>query len=352
MVNLALPDNLFIQHRLTQEGPLEFRLTPKFRDSLAATLTPETAPILPAPADYALDEAAALSVYYGRLIDSAAGPQLFEQQLPRFIERLQALAERAPDGAIASILLCRWQDYMAHHAVNTALLACKMAQHLQFPAPTVQILLLAALTMNLGAKTLHNEMSRQESPPTTLQRQLLKAHPFISSALLREGGLADPLLHTLLLTHHERLDGRGYPFGLKQEDIDPLAHLLHLLDITIAKLMPRAHRAAMPVRQALAETYYGIKESFDSDGTMRLVKVLGIYPPGSFVLLESGAKAIVVKRSRQAHAPLVAMPSNHYQLTETTEPGYRISKSIGLNVPPRILPLLAPLWRMEQREAN
>lgn len=347
MVNFALPDNLFIQHRLTQAGPLEFRLTPKFRDSLAAALTPGAAPILPAPVGYALDEAAALSAYYGRLLDSVAGPQLFEQQLPRFIERLQALAQRAPDGAIASIQLCRWQDYMARHAVNTALLACKMAEQLQFTAQEVQILLLAALTMNLGAKMLHNEMARQESPPTSLQSQLLKAHPFISSALLREGGLADPRLHTLLLTHHERWDGRGYPFGLKQDDIDPLAHLLHLLDITIAKLMPRAHRSAMPVRHVLAETYYGVKELFDPDYTMRLVKVLGIYPPGSFVLLESGSKAIVVKRSRQAHAPLVAMPASQYDLVETTEPGYRICKGISFEVPPRILPLLAPLWRME-----
>jgi HD-GYP domain-containing protein (c-di-GMP phosphodiesterase class II) len=345
-INLELPGNLFIRNRLSQEGPLIFKLAPKFRDSLLAQTT-GVAPNLPATAPLALHETMSLVTYYNTLVTSSSSHELLQDYLPPLCKRLAELAQRAPDGIIASILLCTWQNYATHHAINTALLGYRLSKALEITDEQCHILLQAALLMNLGSITLHNEMAKQDAPPSTLQRQLLDAHPLFSSAMVREGGLEDERLHQVLLTHHERLDGRGYPFGLKDGDIDPLAQLLHLLDCTIAKLMPRSYRSSVPARNALADVYRGTTEKFDTRYTTQLVKVLGIYPPGSFVELESGETAIVVAQTEQATAPRVATPLSKYNLIDTTDPGRRITKSVPLKVGERFLSKLAPFWSLQ-----
>lgn len=346
-VNLELPDNLFVRNRVSQDGPLTFKLSPKFRDSLLLPQTAGVAPTLPDPAPLALAEALSLAAYYSTLINSTSGHNLLETHLPPLIKRLIQLAKRAPDGIVAAILLCPWQNYATHHAINTTLLAYRLCQALGIGEEQCKTLMQAALTMNLGCMALHNEMAKQDAPPSTLQRQLIDAHPIISSALVREGGLEDERLHQLLLTHHERLDGRGYPFGARGDDIDPLAHLLHVLDITIAKLMPRGYRGSVPARNALADVYSGATEKFDARYATQLVKVLGIYPPGSFVELESGETAIVVAHTDHATSPRVATPASKYNLLDTTEPGHRITKSVPLKVDERFLSKLAPFWSLQ-----
>ncbi|XLM21725.1 phosphohydrolase, partial [Chromobacterium piscinae] len=74
-------------------------------------------------------------------------------------------------------------------------------------------------------------------------------------AILREAGIDDQLWHTLVQTHHESWRGTGYPFGLAKEQILPPAHLLHLADITCAKLLPRRYRSALLPATALGQIF-------------------------------------------------------------------------------------------------
>jgi hypothetical protein len=345
-VNFDLPDNLFVRNRLSQSGPLEFRLAGPFQDELLADFSRGAPPALPAPAHSALDEAGALAGYFGKLAGNAQACEALEPHLMPLVRRLSSLAQRSPSGSIAAILLCPWENYAAHHAVYTALLLSRMCTALEVDGKDSDTLMLAALTMNLGTMALHNEMAHQSTPPSSQQRQLIDAHPLIGSAMARAGELTDPMLHTILLTHHERLDGKGYPFYLPAEAIEPLAHLLHLIDVTIAKLMPHGYRNAIPAHNALAEAYTGSQEKFDPGYAAQLVKALGIYPPGSFVELESGETALVVTHSEQSNAPLVATLANRYDLIDTAEPGRRITRSVPVKMQERFLPFLAPLWSL------
>ncbi|WP_024302372.1 HD-GYP domain-containing protein [Pseudogulbenkiania sp. MAI-1] len=342
-IRLELPDTLFMKHRLYQEGPLVFRLDEKFRHSLLAPFPRAIEPRLPKPSTLALWEAAALADYYSKLTALLPG-RLQADQLIGVVERLTMLARQNPDGAVAAILLCQWENYVAHHAINVALLASLMADRLNLDAAIHRLLVLAALTMNLGAIALHNEMAHQEGPPCTMQRQLIDMHPIISSALLREIGFEDERLHLVVLTHHERHDGHGYPFKLKAHEIDQVAHLLHLLDVAIAKLMPRSYRQRLPAKKALAQLYTNAGEPFEPCYFMQLVKVLGLYPSGSFVSLDSGESALVVMQTARAHAPRVATLKGRYALFDTATRDRRIARSIHMPVEARHLSWFAPFW--------
>ncbi|AXK38632.1 HD-GYP domain-containing protein [Crenobacter cavernae] len=346
-IRLELPDNLFVRHRLHQEGALHFRLDKKFRQVLIAPHPAGAEPQLPERSPFALWETSALVSYYSQLIPTFAGGRLRAEQLTLLCERLAASARQSRDGVVAAILLCPWQNYVAHHAVNTALLACQLADALKLCAEEHRVLMLAALAMNLGSIALHNEMARQEGPPSTSQRQLIDIHPFVGSALLREAGLDDERLHRIVLMHHERHDGHGYPFRLKGDEIDPLAHLLHVLDVTTAKLMPRSYRPRIPAQRALAQLYTNANEKFDPRYTTQLVKALGVYPSGSFVKLESGETAIVVAQTDHLHEPQVATLRSRYDLIASATPGQRIAKSVTVKVDERHLSKLAPFWGLQ-----
>ncbi|RXZ42641.1 HD-GYP domain-containing protein [Crenobacter cavernae] len=346
-MDFELPDNLFIRHRLHQVEPGRFFLEATFRAELLSRRPVLNLPLLPPCRATVLEEVPALTRHLSSLLLLGPGMLGLAEAFAPLVRRIVELDRKSPDGGVAAMLLCPRQDYTAHHSICTALLACRFARALNFDEGDVYRLAMAALVMNLGAASLHNEMARQESPPSSLQRMQLRMHPLVSSALLREGGVEDDNLHALVLSHHERLDGRGYPFGLPDEDIVPAAQLLHLLDVVVAKLTPRSYRSRMTPKQALSQLYHQTHEPFAPIHVSRLVKTLGVFPAGSFVELENGQTAIVVEQTESAATPLVATLSRGAKLIETSSPGQRIRRDVTLRVGERHLPLFIPFWRLE-----
>jgi HD-GYP domain-containing protein (c-di-GMP phosphodiesterase class II) len=343
-VSASLPDNLFTHHRLVEDGEFIFRLSDKYRATLLAgndaplpaALPDESLPPLQATLSLA-HHLMGVFGHFVRLDDS-------DTLLKTLIMRIAKLAKRTPDGCIASILLSPYEFYAPHHAINCAMLAALTANSLQLPADEHNILIGAALTMNLGSADIQNQMAHQDSPPSTLQRQILDIHPLLSSAMLREISIEDQEWHSAIMMHHERRDGKGYTFGIKGDEIPPFAQLLHLLDVVTAKLMPRSYRSRVPPKQALASLYSGENEEFNPDFVAQLVKILGIYPPGSCVALQNGERALVIKNGKTAATPLAVLIKNPGQSIDTSETGYHIDHSVNLHVEARHLHLFHQYW--------
>jgi len=344
-LSFSLPNNLFTAHRLIEDAELTFRLSGSYRAQLLRGNDAPLPTLLPGENEPILRSVQALSSYMtgvlGHFIRLDDTPALVE----RVIDHVRRLVARNPDGCIAAILLSVYSHYTPRHAVNCAMLAARMASALRMPEAEAQALIGAALTMNLGSVDVQNQLSSRDGPPSTLQRQILDIHPLISSAMLREVSMDAPLLHTIVVMHHERKDGRGYTFGAADPNIPPLAHLAHLLDVATAKLMPRAYRSGVPSKMALASLYAGKSESFDTQYIAQLVKILGIYPPGSFVELESGDRALVVGSGETPGTPMVVRLSAPTAPIDTSTHGYGVKSAISLPIDSRRLSQLDSYWR-------
>ncbi|MBV8046324.1 MAG: HD domain-containing protein [Paludibacterium sp.] len=339
-----LPSNLFTSNRLTEEAEFVYRLSGKFR---AALLAGSDAPLptnLPEPAtppvQAAQQLARCLSGIQGHFVRLDESNKLLQALIAHIAQR----AQQSPDGCIAAVLLGPYTQYTAQHGINCALLAARMADNLGLPQDDKTILIGAALTMNLGSADVQNQLAEQNGPPTTLQKQTLDIHPLLSSAMLREAGIDESRWHEAVILHHERRDGRGYPFGAKEEDIPPLAQLLHLIDIVTAKLMPRTYRPRITPKAALSTLYAGAAEPFEAAHITQLVKILGIYPPGSFVELENGERALVIKNGRSATAPLAVPIRAPNESIDTSRPGYHVKSSVSMRIEARHLPLFSQYW--------
>ena len=226
------------------------------------------------------------------------------QALDEAARYLAALAERAPDVAI--FLLVRPDAtstvrYGVMRSLHAAVAAFLIGLRLAWPTERCLTLVKAAFTMNLGMLDLQERLSNQERALNPGQRQAIHAHPLTSVASLKDSGVADADWLEAVAQHHERPGGGGYPAGLAQ--VGEMASALRTVDVFTAKLAGRAGRAPLAPTRA-ARDLLAIERG--TPFALALVTEFGLYPPGALVRLHCGESAVVLQRTADANAPIVA----------------------------------------------
>lgn len=213
------------------------------------------------------------------------------------------------------------------HSIHTAVLCVLLSRHLQWPQERLMSLMKAALTMNLSILELQGQMAAQDVSVKDRQRAEIGAHPEKTVALLKTLGVTDADWLETILQHHEHVDGTGYPSH--STNVSELAIALRVCDVLMAKISPRALRAALPPQDAIRQMYREDKGGPISTG---IIKEFGLYPPGDFVKLVSGELGIVVQRTANTKAPVVAAitDTNGRPVTstirrDTAQAGYAIA---------------------------
>lgn len=262
-----------------------------------------------------------------RLLGSLGKPG-FPTRCHALADDLMALVARDPDIAIYTTVRqdpARLIDWGLNHALHCAVLGQLAATRIGWPADQVACLVRAALTMNLAIVQVQAVFARL-GKITEGQRERLHVHPQLACERLREAGVDDDAWLRAVLEHHEREGGGGYPEGLHQ--VGELGQALRRVDSFLAKISPRAGRAAMPVQEAAKQLF---TESRGHPMAAGIIKEFGIAPPGLSVQLASGELAIVIRRGASTHAPLAAAVTDargklvsQTQLRDTAQPAYAI----------------------------
>ncbi|UTH74418.1 HD-GYP domain-containing protein [Chromobacterium sp. IIBBL 290-4] len=218
-------------------------------------------------------------------------------------EGLLILSKRHPDGVLASVFLLPYQDIGSAHSVHVAAILAVLGRKMGLDDESLLPLVGAALAMNLPITGLLNQLAAQTAPMDEAQQEQMFAHPVLASAMLREAGVAEESWHRLVLQHHERQDGSGYPLGLAGDEIESDALLLQMVDLVCGCVHQGGPQLPAWV---LGSLFRGELGAFPSQHVSLLVKELGVYPPGSFVRLYNNEVAVVTHRGDKANAPKVA----------------------------------------------
>ncbi len=350
-MRLSLPNSLYIRNRLVEvleerdgKESVVFRLSDKYRQRVLEHSPGGAIPALPSEDMTPLQAMPALVAHLRALSERVLAVPGFPERIAALAALVSRMAHTQPDGVIAAIMLCPYHHYTAHHAINCSLLAARLGQSLALTSQAAEQLVCAALTMNIASAKLQDRMASQQAGPSTAQQQTLHAHPLLAAAMLREAGVEDEAWLELVLLHHEKTDGRGYPFGLSGDDIEHQVHRLHALDLVTAKMMPRTYRSRLKPKVALGELYAGKMEQVEPELVSHLVKIIGIYPPGSFVELADGDRAIVVRQTDNVATPIVASQTRPGSLIDTGQAEVSIVKALNFQVEERYLPLFYRLW--------
>lgn len=201
----------------------------------------------------------------------------------------------------------RFALYPLTHGLHAATLAVLTGRYLGWPQAQAQVqrLACAALTMNVSLLELQATMAEQKDPPSKGQIDQIRGHPERSAHMLRGAGVTDTAWLDLVLDHHERAGGGGYPRGLAQVSDDE--RVLRAADEFSSKISARALRPALAPQQAARELF---QHEAGSPVAGALIKSVGVHPPGELVQLRSGEVAIVTRRAATGPSPKVACISD------------------------------------------
>lgn len=280
-----------------------------------------------------------------KLLASLEEPE-FDTRCATFAAQLMELVVRDPD--IAIYLSVRQDErrlnlYGLTHSLHCALVCQLLGARLGWPEDRVQMLVKAALTMNLAIIELQGRFA-VHGRLGDAQRAQIRAHPEQAVERLRAAGVTDERWLQTVLQHHERAGGAGYPAGLQAVSED--AEVLRMADVFMAKISPRAERRALTIQEAARQMF---AEAAGNPAAAAIIKEYGIYPPGNVVQLVSGELAIVIRRGATAHTPVAAaitdkagIPTVNTARRDTAQPAYAIkalgdAKQLVLRVPPERL---------------
>ena len=191
---------------------------------------------------------------------------------------------------------------MAKSLVNTAILSALIAQEMKLPNHKVMQVVTGALLHDVGMLRMPKEIVEKKGGLSEAELQRIQSHPLYTYKIVNKELLYPEDVGLIVLQHHERWDGEGYPRRISGTAIDIGARIVSVADAFEAMVSQKPYRNSMMGYQAMKNLLSDNLRRFDSDVIKAFIQTMGIYPIGSIILLNNGALARVVEV--QATAPL------------------------------------------------
>jgi HD-GYP domain-containing protein (c-di-GMP phosphodiesterase class II) len=178
---------------------------------------------------------------------------------------------------------------MAKSSVNSAILSVFIAQELKLPSKKIIQITVAALLHDVGMLRLPKELTGKRGGLSAAEIQAMQSHPVYTYQILtREIGCSEEI-GRIAQQHHEHWDGRGYPGRIGGDSIDLGARILSVADAFEAMVSKKPYRNSMVGYEAMKNLLSDNQSRFDPAVLNAFVRIMGIYPIGSMVLLNNGS---------------------------------------------------------------
>lgn len=148
-------------------------------------------------------------------------------------------------------ILASRDHYTSEHALRVAEISVRIGRVLGLDAKELEILELGCLVHDIGKVAIPDDVLLKPGRFDKQDRQIMECHPLIGARLFSRR-FEDDRIALIILQHHERLDGSGYPAGVKGEDINDLAKIVMVADVYEALIARRPYKKPMTRSQALA----------------------------------------------------------------------------------------------------
>ena len=196
--------------------------------------------------------------------------QRAEEKLRRSYEKLQRALEGTVHTLVAAIEMR--DPYTAGHQRRVTQLACAIAHEMGLPEERVEGIRMAGLIHDIGKMNIPAEILSKPGLLSDLEYSLIKNHAQVGHDVLKEMDFPWPLAQ-IVLQHHERMDGSGYPQGLAGEDIILEARILAVTDVVEAMASQRPYRPSVGLDKALEEISQNRSVLYDPEVVDACLKV-------------------------------------------------------------------------------
>lgn len=185
-------------------------------------------------------------------------------------------------------------ENLYYHSLNVTILSLMIAKSAGLEENEAKSLGMGAMFHDVGKLKIPKKVLLKKEKLNRAERKLMELHPKYGVDLLKITKEFPEWVLPIVDQHHEFLDGSGYPYGLKKERINKLAQILAVVNVYDNLCHPPDGGEGRPPTVALSFMYKKMREKLNPKYLDMLIKLLGVYPPGSVVALSDGRVGLVM----------------------------------------------------------
>ncbi|OHD62708.1 MAG: hypothetical protein A2176_12800 [Spirochaetes bacterium RBG_13_51_14] len=186
------------------------------------------------------------------------------------------------------------KDYTLTHSVNVTFYSLIIGIALKYSPIKLNDLGLGTLLIDAGMVKLPVYIIHKQSNLTDQEFNQIKTHPLLGYRALKDFGKIKENSAIISLQHHEQFDGKGYPRGLRGNDIDEFARIAAIADSYEAQISNRSYRKKVYFYHAMRNLLSSGINNFDPVILRVFLSRMSVYPIGSIVELNDGAIGIII----------------------------------------------------------
>jgi putative nucleotidyltransferase with HDIG domain len=191
-------------------------------------------------------------------------------------------------------------DYTAEHSLRVSILSIALGRELGLPSYQLEQIGVCGMLHDVGKIKVPNEILNKPGALTADELRVMQSHASEGRKLLMSNQQVTAATVDVAYSHHERLDGRGYPRGLDAGRIPYFAKLIAVADAYDAINSDRIYSKGRSSLESLRILLDSVNSHFDEDIVGHFIRMVGIYPPGEIAELNSGEVGIIIGCSPQS----------------------------------------------------
>jgi putative nucleotidyltransferase with HDIG domain len=233
-------------------------------------------------------------------------------QARQLVDNLAQAVAQNRTALVALTALKDYDNYTFTHMVNVSILTMAQARALGIDGSLLREFGLAGLMHDIGKVRTPLEVLKKPERLTDDEFAIIRMHVVDGAEILRRTPDMPALASVVAFEHHLRLDGTGYPVGVTRSALNLATMLCSIADVYDAMRSQRGYQESFPTDRILAVLQQNDGTQFDTHLVRRFSQLMGIYPPGTLVRLDTGEIAVVVRvYAPDPYRPKVRVVASH-----------------------------------------
>ena len=217
------------------------------------------------------------------------------KELDNTVERLVDAVASDTSGLVHLTHLRSYDEYTYHHSLSVALLSVAIGHEMGIDKWELKRLGKGAILHDIGKVMVPINVLNKSTRLSSEEFDIMKSHSEKGAKYLQINGIGDGGIWEVVLCHHEKVDGTGYPKGMKGNEIPLFARITTMADVYDALTSYRPYREPMSPSTAFEVISGDVGRIFDYDVVSAFMKKIDLYPVNTIVELSNKKRAIIVE---------------------------------------------------------